>query len=181
MAAEQTKTRILEAAGRIVLERGAAGLTLEAVADAAELSKGGLLYHYASKEALLSAMVERLIEVTERRIVEHREDDTSAGSWTRGYIAACVADNLPQADPVGRLGVALLAAGATDPELTAGLRERQEEWRQRLRNDGIDSTTAQLVRLAADGLWLNDMFDLPVLSAEERAAVLHRLDVLTRS
>jgi AcrR family transcriptional regulator len=181
MSTEDTKARILEAAGRIVLERGAAGLTLESVAEAAGLSKGGLLYHFASKEQLLTAMVDRLVDVTEARIAEHRSEDHAPGSWTRGYIRACAVEDQPALHPAGRLGVALLAAGATRPELTRGLRDRQPTWRERLRSDGIDTATAQVARLAADGLWLNDIFALPVLEPDERPAVLARLEDLTRS
>lgn len=180
MPSKDTKTRILEAAGRVVLDQGAAGLTLEAVAATANLSKGGLLYHFASKEELLAAMVDRLVDVTEDRIQSHRAEDTGAGSWTRGYIRACTVEDIPADDPGGRLGVALLAAGAVSPELTARLRERQVTWRERLHDDGIDADTAMIARLAADGLWLNDIFGLPVLSPDERPRVLARLQALTR-
>lgn len=180
MTSEDTKTRILEAAGRVVLEQGAAGMTLEAVAAAAGLSKGGLLYHYAAKEELLAAMVDRLVEVTEDRIQAHRVEDTGAGSWTRGYIRACTVEEAPADDPTGRLGIALLAAGAVSPDLTAKLRERQATWRERLHDDGIHTDTAMIARLAADGLWLNDIFGLPVLSPDERPRVLERLQALTR-
>lgn len=180
MAMTGTKQRILEAAGRTVIAHGVAGLTLEAVAEAAGLSKGGLLYHYASKEALLAAMVEHLIEVTEQRIDDHRAADPGPGAWTRGYIRACAVDDVAAHDPTGRLGVALLAAGATNPGLTDGLRTRQATWRARLHDDGIDPVAAQVARLAADGLWLNDIFGLPVLPPAERPAVLQRLEDLTR-
>ena len=86
----------------------------------------------------------------------------------------------PADDPSGRLGVALLAAGAVSPDLTTRLRERQATWRERLRHDGIDGDTAMIARLAADGLWLNDIFALPVLSPAERPRVLDRLQALTR-
>jgi len=36
------------------------------------------------------------------------------------------------------------------------------------------------VRLAADGLWLNAVFGLPVLTEPERAHVLERLEAMTR-
>lgn len=180
MASQHTRIRILEAAGQIVLERGAAGLTLEAVAAAAELSKGGLLYHFGTKEELLMAMVDRLIEVTETRIQAHRTTDNEPGSWARGYIRACIVDDVPANDPAGRLGVALLAAGATRPDLTVSLRERQTTWRQRLHDDGIDPENAQIARLAADGLWISDIFGLPVLSDDERPRVIKRLEKLTR-
>ena len=180
MSSRDTKTEILEAAAQVVLTDGVAGLTLEAVAKAAGLSKGGLLYHYGSKEALLSAMVERLVEVTEQRIAASRKTDAPPGDWLRGYLRACSVEGLPESDPVGRLAVALLAAGALDPALLEPLRARQAVWREELLRDGIDPAMAWIVRLAADGLWMNDVFGLPVLTAEERRAVLDRLVVLTQ-
>src|SRR5687768_15624169 len=47
------RERILEAAERVVGDVGAARMTLEGVAQAAGVSKGGLLYHFPTKEALL--------------------------------------------------------------------------------------------------------------------------------
>jgi AcrR family transcriptional regulator len=176
----RTKQTILDAAGRVMLARGAANLTLDAVAAEAGLSKGGLLYHYASKEALLEAMVDRLIAVTEQRIDQHRRRDTAPGGWTRGYLRACLVDDQPATDPTGRLAIALLAAGATDPERIARLGARQADWRRSLADDGIDPVLAQLVRLAADGLWLNDILGIPALDDTERAAVLARLEELSR-
>jgi AcrR family transcriptional regulator len=175
-----TKTEILEAAADVVLAHGVAGLTLEAVARAAGLSKGGLLYHYPSKEALLGAMVDRLVEVTEQRIAAGREADAPPGDWLRGYLHACSAEGLEETDPVGRLAVALLAAGAVDTALLEPLRGCQALWREQLRRDGIDPAIAWIVRLAADGLWMNDVFGLPVLTTEERRAVLERLVALTQ-
>lgn len=180
MPRTDTKIAILEAAGRVVLARGVAGLTLEAVAAESGLSKGGLLYHFATKEALLAAMVDRLVEVTEQRIQAHRDNDTSKGNWVRGYLEACAPEGGGEDDPTGRLAVALLAAGASDPELIAALRARQDHWREMLRRDGIDPVLASIVRLAADGLWMNDIFGIPVLAAGERRDVLERLCSLTR-
>lgn len=57
---EDKKKSILNAAADIVKEEGVAKLTLEAVAKKAGLSKGGLLYHYSSKEALIKGMVQDL-------------------------------------------------------------------------------------------------------------------------
>ncbi|MFM7780846.1 MAG: helix-turn-helix domain-containing protein, partial [Alphaproteobacteria bacterium] len=53
-------TRILDAAENLIIARGVGAMTLEAVAREARVSKGGLLYHFASKEALLEALLGRL-------------------------------------------------------------------------------------------------------------------------
>lgn len=174
------KTAILAAARRLILEKGVSALTLEAVAEAAGLSKGGLLYHFRSKEALLSAMVERLIAVTEDRVGGYQQQDGEPGSWARGYLAACLADVDPDPEETGRMAVAVLAAAASNRDLLQPLRARQEHWRQQLRLDGIDPATAQLVRLAADGLWMNEIFGTSALTREERTAVVNRLEALTR-
>lgn len=179
MARRETRSEILQAAGRVVLAEGVGALTLEAVAAEAGLSKGGLLYHFASKEALLSGMVDRLIELTEARIARSLAKDEGPGRWTRGYLAACAVDPSGR-DPLDRLATALLAAGATDPGLLDRLRVHESAWNELSRADGLDATTASIVRLAADGLWMNDLFGIEVLSARERAAVLKRLGEMTR-
>ncbi|MCJ2089266.1 TetR/AcrR family transcriptional regulator [Methylobacterium sp. E-005] len=50
---------ILEAAAAVLLKGGARALTIDAVAAKAGLSKGGVLHHYASKDALIAALVAR--------------------------------------------------------------------------------------------------------------------------
>ncbi len=178
MAKRETRQEILQAAGRVVLAQGVGALTLEAVAAEAGLSKGGLLYHFASKEELLSGMVDRLIEMTEERIARAMAKDEGPGRWTRGYLAACAVDPSGQ-DPLDRLATALLAAGATDPGLLDRLRRHATAWNELSRGDGLDPTTASILRLAADGLWMNDLFGIEVLSGKERRAVLKRLREMT--
>src|SRR3954468_20172457 len=56
------RTRILDAAEAIVRARGVSGLTLEAAAKEAGVSKGGLLYHFGSKEALITGLLARMAE-----------------------------------------------------------------------------------------------------------------------
>ena len=55
-----TRDRILDAFTGLLIDQGERSATLENVAAAAGLSKGGLLYHFASKEALLEALLGRM-------------------------------------------------------------------------------------------------------------------------
>jgi AcrR family transcriptional regulator len=55
-----TRDRILEAGYALAGQSGVAAVTLDAVANRAGVSKGGLLYHFPSKEALVSGMVDGL-------------------------------------------------------------------------------------------------------------------------
>ena len=54
----------------LVLETGAGHLTLDAVAKCAGLSKGGLLYHFPSKDLLLEAMLTRFLSDIEAQIAD---------------------------------------------------------------------------------------------------------------
>ena len=62
MKSEQTRARIRVAAAKVIERDGAGHLTLEKVAAEADLSKGGLLYHYPSKDALLQGLLDHLLE-----------------------------------------------------------------------------------------------------------------------
>ena len=59
---KSSREKILDAAAELVAEIGAGRLTLEAVAEKAGLSKGGLLYNFPTKDALLQAMIQRMID-----------------------------------------------------------------------------------------------------------------------
>ena len=61
MSISITRQKILTAASQIVQCKGLQ-LTLEAVAKEAGLSKGGLLYHFSNKEALIEGMIVRGVE-----------------------------------------------------------------------------------------------------------------------
>ncbi|HUQ00758.1 MAG TPA: helix-turn-helix domain-containing protein [Aeromicrobium sp.] len=54
-----TRERILDAAQRLVIDRGFAATSIDAVLDAAATSKGAFFNHFPSKDALASALVER--------------------------------------------------------------------------------------------------------------------------
>lgn len=61
---------ILDAAERLIRRAGTRTLTIDAVAAEASLSKGGVLHHYASKDALISALTERKVARLQSEIAE---------------------------------------------------------------------------------------------------------------
>jgi AcrR family transcriptional regulator len=65
--APDTRNAILNTAQGLIETEGLNALTLERVARDAGLSKGGLLYHFSSKEQLIEACVERLISRLTKR------------------------------------------------------------------------------------------------------------------
>ena len=165
---------ILDAAERLVARDGVRRLGFGGVAQEAGVSRGGVLYHFASKEALIGAMVERLIERFEGLMEALAAADPEPhGRWARAYARATL-----EIDERTEVTSALLAAIAHDPELLAPLRERLRAWRERT-EEGLDATTAAVVRLAAHALWLNGLLRMNDFAPGERRAVVEHLVRLT--
>lgn len=57
-----TRARILEAAALVLAEEGVSGFTLQAVAKRADIRYGNLTHHYASRDILVEAMFESIVE-----------------------------------------------------------------------------------------------------------------------
>jgi len=173
-----TKSAILEAANRIVREKGAEHLTLELTASEAGISKGGLLYHFPTKEALIQGMILDYLERFSRDYEQTaRADSQSAGSWTRSYLQVTAQDQ--QRAPGMSSG--LLAAAATDPSLLLPLQTNFQEWVAKLESDGIDPVKALIVRLAVDGLWMVELFGLAAPGADMRRQILSTLEEMTHT
>ena len=176
---------ILTAAERVALRDGVLHLTVEAVAREAKLSKGGVLYHFATKESLIQAMLDRLIQYCEQEIAQHQQNDAAPGRWTRAYVRKTLAPlttypgeaAFPESKEVG---AGLIVAAATNPKLLEPLRKRFRTWQRAIERDGISPTRATVVRLAVDGLWLADVLGIWSLSDKLRRQVRNELIRLTR-
>ncbi len=83
-------------------------------------------------------------------------------------------------DREDRLGAALIAAAAAQPDLLSPLQEAADRWQGRLEQDGIDPTVATVLRLACDGLWMCDLFGLAAPARAQRADVGRLLEAMAR-
>lgn len=173
-----TRRTVLQAAADVVGELGVSKLTLDAVAERAGLSKGGILHHFATKDSLIAAMIEDLIAAFEIDLARHLAGEQGPGSFARAFVRACL-------DPDGtvtwslRISAGIIAAVATNVQLLAPLRRAYDGWRRRLGEDGIDPVVAEIVRYAADGLWFSTVFDLAPAATSLRRRIFERLLDLT--
>ncbi|MEL7603597.1 MAG: TetR/AcrR family transcriptional regulator [Bacillota bacterium] len=173
MSRNSKKALVLTAAAKVVSERGVFNLTLDAVAKEAGISKGGLLYHYASKEKLVEDMVEFLAENYVEKIDRRAEEYTDeTGRWTRAFWDVTAHNSNRE------MNAGLLAAKAVNPALMQPIRDAYQYWQGRLMNDGIDPVDATIVRLAADGIWLSQLLDLEQLDEDTLLKVQERLNEL---
>jgi AcrR family transcriptional regulator len=176
-----SKDRILDAAERVVMRDGAAHLTLDAVAHEAGLSKGGVLYNFPTKEALIQGMIARLSERFHAEMARLAEaDPCPAGRHTRAYVGACFPQATPLSAPHDRVAAGLLAAVATNSSLLEPLRQAECMTHALIFKDGIDPVLAAIVHLAIDGMWMEDLFGVNTLSPEMRTQIIERLCALTK-
>ena len=176
-----SKNRILDAAERIVLRDGPGHLTLDAVAAETSLSKGGVLYHFATKDDLIRGMITRLIDQFEGEMAQLLEQDTDpAGRQTRAYLNALVDPPVAPPEQSERICAALLAAAAHNPSLLEPVQDRVRSWQTRMVEDGLDPVMATIIRLACDGLWMTELLRLPPLDPKLRDQVIARLRLSTK-
>lgn len=158
---------LLTAANTIVQRDGAESLTLDAVVRETSLSKGGVLYHFPTKEALLKAMIEKWIAGFEASIHTNLEGGTQAGAWLRAFIKSSADED----QKLQTNSLAILAAIAHDHELLKLVREHAEAWQQQIAND-FDPARATLLRLAADGLFWAELLDMAPPTGSLRTQVI---------
>ncbi|MBC3763242.1 TetR/AcrR family transcriptional regulator [Quadrisphaera oryzae] len=178
--AAETRQQVVRAAAEVVAERGGSA-GLEEIASRASVTKGGLLYHFGSKESLLHAVAQQLLDDFTRDVetaLTHEDDDEgrsgpAPGRLTRAYVRATLA---AAADAERtRRATTLLVHLQTDPAVAAMMQADAEQWRERLLADGLDPLVATLAIAAADGICMAPLYgDAPLVEDRERvlAAVL---------
>jgi len=154
-----TRSRVLDAAERIVQARGVPALTLEAAAREAGVSKGGLLYHFASKEALLAALMQRLAEFIQFSFDATRNAvPEGPGRTARACLAWQFDSPVPHDEHTDRASAIFLAAHHHDTALLAPVREVFARIRLAAESEDLPPGRGLAVMAACDGLFMAHMF-----------------------
>jgi AcrR family transcriptional regulator len=171
--AEETRVKVLDAAGVLFEERGYEGASIAAIAAAAGVSQETVYARFGNKRALLGELAARAVRGADPRPVPDQEGPRSLAAATDQreqlrLFAADIADRLERAAPL----VALIGAARAQPEL-AELLERLHA--ERLRN----------LRTVVDALARNGPLRLPEKEALETiwaltSPELHQLLVRVR-
>ncbi len=179
MSTNTKRPAILRAAQRILQRDGVAHLTIDAVARESGVSKGGVLYHFPSKEALLEGIVSFLMEdFTRDQAILQQEEEPGPGQWLRSYIRASTMPN-PAEEADAAMG--LIVAITNNPRLLEPIRAYFAVWQAEAINDGLTPTMATILRLATDGLWFSEWLGLAPPQGALREEVIQTLLSMTRS
>lgn len=147
--------KILDAAGAVVHKFGIAKLTIDGVAEKVGMSKGGVLYHFATKHALVEAMVERTATQWRTGFTTAYEATAEGpGRAARALLGSCLSGSKEWTTERRDASSALFAALAYNPKLLAPMRKFYHELHQRLADDGLATGTSLAVLAAIDGMWL---------------------------
>jgi AcrR family transcriptional regulator len=170
-AKENARERIIAAAIAVADELGAGRLSLEAIARRAGVSKGGLLYHFPKKDALMRALVEHHLAGVEAATRAAESDCRWPNAVARAFLETYREKCLGQ--PTRPSGV--LAALAENPHLLDPVREHHDRVVERMRASALDLDISLIAFLAVEGLKALDLFEADPLTAEEREQVLDSL------
>ena len=167
-----SKEVMLDAAEAIVLESGARHMTLDAVAARAGVSKGGLLYHFPAKEALLRGMLERLSKYIDET---RKKKGKGLKEGPRREIKAFILSSVDRDSQKDQIGSALLAAVAHDPNLLHPARDDSRRRLDELIQSGLKFRRAAVIFFAVHGLVLSELLSLSPLSIKERDQLVEEL------
>lgn len=168
-----TRDRLLDAFESLLVEGGSRAATLDAVAARAEVSKGGLLYHFPSKDELVTAMLRRLCELGRADVAKMR---TAPDGPVEFYLQTSVDGGSPF--DRGLIAAARIAQ-ESDERARDALAELRNGWFEVLAEHYGDNALARTVQLIGDGLYFDDTTGLAHRSSLKHVrAVLRRLDAL---
>lgn len=168
---EVVRAQLIESAIRRAQEQGLNAVGVEAVSKASGVTRGALFHHFHNKQALVDAVFQQMLEQFDQDLQNRMSRDPEPyGRFTRAYLELAIADDT---DPNVQ---ALWLSTIADPALQVVWTQWFKAQLERLGDDeqGVD---LEIVRFAADGLWLGLLVQI---RPSERQAFLARLLPFTR-
>ncbi|MET0910403.1 MAG: TetR/AcrR family transcriptional regulator [Ilumatobacteraceae bacterium] len=169
MTRPSSRDKILDALALVVIRDGVGAATLDAVCREAGLSKGGLLYHFPSRESLFAGLHDRLVASIDASLAEVPSDRVGMIEW---YL-----DDPALGDTESALYAAFIASARADASGDIGsirLAEMFERFFEPLQTLDDPALVAH-VQMVSDGMFLRSILGLPLPDATTRAAMVARI------
>ena len=167
-----TRRLLLDVAGDLFIERGYGAVSMQDIAEAAELTKGAVYGHFRSKGQLL-------VEVIRWKLAD-RDHSPGFSDATADPLRGVPLMYAEAGRDIRLLEVDAAAAARHDPDVAAGLAELYRERHERIR-DAMSAmrdpdTAAWLVAALTGGIGMKESTGLPLPDADRlRAAILDAL------
>jgi AcrR family transcriptional regulator len=172
--ANNRRELLLDAAESVAVRFGAAHLTLDAVAKKARIAKGGLLYHFPNKEALLHALVQRAHQRYGQLLEQALADPASRGDFALAHIRSLTVAE----DSLRQVATIIITVAATYPGLLRPLRDGLTHRYARILGPRHDGSRAIIAMLAINGLLLMEHLGVGPLSPKNRKQIIRQLQTL---
>jgi len=170
--ATEKKQLILDTTKIFILEYGLNDLTLERIAANANISKGGLLYHFPNKLALMEGLTEKVFSDFIQEVHLEVEQDTEPyGKWSRALIIVSEKDLKQNAE----LNVGILSSSILDETNVSSVLQQFQQLFAKLDDDHLPATTATIIRLTLDGLYYNQIFNIAPVEKKQMDKVIENL------
>ena len=174
---ELVRAQLLTAAAEEAVAKGLGAVTLEAVAKRAGVSKGGLLHHFPNRQVLMEGMYQSVLDRFGAKIESLMADDPDpAGRFSRAYLLATTVE---ADDDLDNRIMAVASLAMSVESTLAGLWRDWLDEKLKQSGEDIQSVTGHLVRLATDGLWLEDCQSGTWVEPGSRQAIIDRLITLS--
>jgi len=170
--AQDSKSEILEAALDVIRRSGAPGLTIDAVAEESGFSKGGVLYNFPTKDALIRGMVGYLAGQFEAEIAAARQRNLSSSCPTLSAMIDATEGWLREHRDVAQ---AVLATKADRPELSEPFIDAKLRLKAAIEAETGELAKAWAIWACLEGLHFSEAHCISLFSDEERAAVFEKL------
>ncbi|MPY51956.1 TetR/AcrR family transcriptional regulator [Streptomyces acidicola] len=174
-----SRNLILDAAIRVTERDGITGLTLESAAEEAGVTKGGLMYHFRTRDDLLLAIQKHLTAAWEEQLDAELGKplaEASARETVEAYARVGT-----RGTAASKADLAFMLESVTQPELSRVWEQMMRRWSPPLRSAEPAEIDLLLARLATDGLWLFEATSGYQLPAPIKKALGERLVALTRA
>ncbi|WP_203336429.1 TetR/AcrR family transcriptional regulator [Nocardioides limicola] len=163
------RAKVLRAFAELLVESGERSATLEAVAHRAGVSKGGLLYHFGSKDALVDGLLEWGAELAAADVAAMR----AAPEGPVAYLLRTSVDFDGELELV-YLAITGLAQGS-HPRARGALDATHAGWIAAVQEQVGDPVVAEAVVLLSDGLYARASVGAERPDLEALLALVERL------
>ena len=166
------RDRLLDLAEKIVGKDGPAALTIDAVAQAAGVTKGGVQYCFGTKDQLIEALFKRCHTEHETCVEALAEGRSDPLSLVRAYVAS-----IGQTDRVHNERSSVMLALLMQSE---GRLEQCRQWYHeqfaRMKLTGNKQQRLRLALLAAEGAFMLRCFGFAEISDEDWQEIFHGIE-----
>lgn len=178
---ESTRAKIVKSALKIVRNGGITKLTIADVADEASVSKGGLLYHFATKDDLIFGVLKDTVEQCMVDLAGFRERDQAPGGWMRALLVSTFRSPKETCGDIiaAILSTLLLSDRPMGKEMVGVYQSNLTDLTKLVASDGLDELDAAVIQMAIDGLMFNEAVGTRPFPPTLRKRFLERLREMT--